>query len=60
MIIVSDDFEEMNGFERISKMYDYWTERIPVDFICYTKKEFEKLKKENPLSVKLYQTERLL
>lgn len=46
LIIVSDDFKDMDFFERVSKMYDYWTEEIPVDFLCYTKKEFNKLHKK--------------
>ncbi len=45
LIIVSDDFEGMNGIERGAKMYDYWDALIPVDFICYTVKEFNYLKK---------------
>ncbi len=45
LIIVSSYFEGMNFFERASKMYDYWEMDIPVDFLCYTPKEFNKLKK---------------
>jgi predicted nucleotidyltransferase len=45
LIIVSDDFENMNFFERVSKMYDYWELDLPVDFLCYTKKEFDILKR---------------
>lgn len=45
LIIVSNDFNNMDFFERAAKMYDYWKLDLPVDFICYTKKEFEKLKK---------------
>lgn len=45
LIIVSEDFEGMNFFERVKKMYDYWEIDLPVDFICYTQKEFEMLKK---------------
>lgn len=45
LIIVSPDFEGMNFFERVSKMYDYWEIDLPVDFLCYTPKEFNKLKK---------------
>jgi uncharacterized protein len=45
LIIVSDDFEGMDFFERASKMYDYWDSLHPVDFLCYTKKEFDRLKK---------------
>jgi len=45
LIIVSDDFKEMNFFERVSRMYDYWVLDYPVDFLCYTKEEFKNLKK---------------
>ena len=45
LIIVSDDFQDMNFFERVKKMYDYWEIDYPVDFICYTSGEFDKLKK---------------
>jgi len=45
LIIISPDFENMNFFERVSKMYDYWEIDLPVDFLCYTPKEFNRLKK---------------
>jgi len=45
LLIVSDDFKDLNFFERVSKMYDYWNVDLPVDFLCYTNKEFEKLSK---------------
>ena len=45
LIIVSDDFREMNVFERNAKMYDYWPWLIAVDFICYTAEEFNILRK---------------
>ena len=45
LIIVSDDFEDLNFFERGASMYNYWPWLIPVDFICYTTKEFNILKK---------------
>ena len=44
LIIISKDFEGMNFLERVSKMYDYWELNLPVDFICYTSKEFNHLK----------------
>ena len=44
LIIVSNDFEGMNFFERASKVSDYWDLDLPVDFLCYTKKEFAILK----------------
>ena len=46
LIIVSPDFEGMNFFKRGARMYDYWNLKIPVDFICYTEKEFNILKKK--------------
>jgi|SRR3989338_6670136 len=46
LIIVSDDFEDMNIFKRSAKMYDYWALPIPVDFICLTTKEFNTLRKK--------------
>ena len=45
LIIVSDDFEDLNFFERGASMYNYWPWLIPVDFICYTTKEFNILNK---------------
>lgn len=46
LIIVSDDFKGMNFFERVAKMYDYWKLDFPVDFLCYTKEEFDTLKRK--------------
>ena len=45
LIIVSDDFNGMNRIERGARMYDYWPWLIPVDFLCYTSKEFNILQK---------------
>lgn len=45
LIIVSEDFRVIRSFERSARMYDYWDAFIPVDFICYTPDEFERLKK---------------
>jgi len=45
LIIVSKYFEGINFFERASKMYDFWDVDYPVDFICLTPEEFNKLKK---------------
>ena len=44
LIIVSDDFKGKNFFERARRMYDYWDLDLPVDFLCYTNEEFNKLK----------------
>lgn len=44
LIIVSDDFEGIKSIKRAAKMYSYWNSLAPVDFLCYTKSEFNKLK----------------
>ncbi|OGI15436.1 hypothetical protein A3K63_01800 [Candidatus Micrarchaeota archaeon RBG_16_49_10] len=46
LVIVSPKFREMNFFKRGAKMYDYWKIRKPVDFLCYTPEEFERLNKQ--------------
>lgn len=45
LIIVSPDFRKINFLERAAKMYNYWDIDYPVDFICLTPEEFNKLKK---------------
>ena len=44
LIVVSKVFYKMDFFERGAKMYDYWNLKKPVDFICFTPEEFDKLK----------------
>ena len=46
LIIVSPNFEGKNFFDRVKKMYDYWNQDYAIDFLCYTPKEFYKLKKQ--------------
>ena len=46
LIIVSPKFKKLDFFQRGAKMYDYWDIRYPVDFLCYTPEEFNKLKKQ--------------
>ena len=46
LIIVSRDFAKLDFFERVKKMYNYWNIDLPVDFICYTPEEFNKLRNE--------------
>ncbi|MDI6806967.1 MAG: nucleotidyltransferase domain-containing protein [Candidatus Aenigmarchaeota archaeon] len=46
LIIVSKEFRGINFFKRVSRMYDFWRLNYPVDFLCYTPREFNKLKKE--------------
>lgn len=44
MIIVSEDFGNLKKVQRPVRLYDYWTSDYPVDFLCYTPEEFNKLK----------------
>jgi len=46
VILVSDEFEGKSSLKRPVPFYLEWPFRIPVDFICFTKIEFEKLKKQ--------------
>lgn len=46
LIVVSPKFRGLNFFQRGAKMYDYWDLNYPVDFLCYTPEEFNKLKKQ--------------
>lgn len=46
LVIVSDKFKELKFRKRAAKMYDYWNLNYPVDFLCYTPEEFNKLKKQ--------------
>jgi len=45
LLIVSDDFEGQNFRRRPWAFYDHWHLDYPVDFICYTKEEFEEYRK---------------
>jgi predicted nucleotidyltransferase len=46
LMIVSKKFRGLDFFKRVAMMYDFWKLEYPVDFICYTPEEFEKLKKQ--------------
>lgn len=46
LIIVSPKFKHLDFFQRGAKMYDYWNLDYPVDFLCYSPEEFDKLKKK--------------
>ena len=46
LIIVSPKFRKLNFFKRGAKMYDYWNLNYPVDFLCCTPGEFNRLKKQ--------------
>lgn len=45
LIIVSERFSDYNFIDRAGLMYDYWNYDCPVDFLCFTPKEFEEKKK---------------
>ena len=45
LIVVSSDFEGVNYFDRAKELYESWKIDLPVDFICYTPKEFNILKR---------------
>ena len=46
LIIVSKKFRKLDSLKRSLGFYDYWTIDYPVDFLCYTPEEFNKLKKQ--------------
>lgn len=46
LIIVSEEFKDYTFIERTAKMYGFWSLDKPVDFLCYTPKEFEDLGKK--------------
>lgn len=45
IIIVSDEFKGIISYKRCPNLYNDWDYDYPVDFLCYTSKEFNKLKK---------------
>jgi predicted nucleotidyltransferase len=45
LILVSEKFKRMNFLKRGARMYDYWDLKRPVDFLCYTPKEFKEKSK---------------
>ena len=45
LLIVSPTFRKKRWIERGLHLYDHWNLDYPVDFLCYTPEEFERLKK---------------
>ena len=45
LLIVSSKFKRIKPYKRARGFYDHWTIDKPVDFLCYTPEEFNKLKK---------------
>ena len=46
LILVSHKFRRKKSFKRSIGFYKYWNLDYPVDFLCYTPEEFNKLKKQ--------------
>lgn len=46
LIIVSKKFRRKNSLDRSLGFYKYWDLESPVDFLCYTPEEFNRLKKQ--------------
>ncbi|HLC57793.1 MAG TPA: nucleotidyltransferase domain-containing protein [Candidatus Nanoarchaeia archaeon] len=46
LIVVSRKFQGKGHLERSPKLYVKWNLDYPVDFLCYTPKEFNKLKNQ--------------
>lgn len=46
-IIVSSRFGGVPFLERLSKIYDYWSESVDIEAICYTPEEFERKSTEH-------------
>ena len=46
LLIVSEKFSDQKFYKRPVKLYDYWNLDYPVDFLCYTPEEFNRLSKQ--------------
>lgn len=46
LIIVSKNFKNLSVLKRCPDLYLEWNLDYPVDFLCYTPEEFNKLKKQ--------------
>jgi uncharacterized protein len=46
IMVVSTVFNGVASFKRGAEMHNYWNYGYPVDFLCYTPEEFNKLKKK--------------
>ncbi len=45
LLIVSQKFKKIKPYQRARGFHDHWNLDKPVDFLCYTPKEFTHLKK---------------
>lgn len=46
-IIVSKKFRNIPFMQRCSKVYDYWSENVDIEAICYSPEEFKRKLKEH-------------
>ena len=46
ILLVSEEFKGVVSYKRAPKIYDYWNHDYPVDFLCYTNEEFNRMKKK--------------
>lgn len=46
LVLVSKNFKNLRFRKRATKMYDYWDLNYPVDFLCYTPEEFNRLRRQ--------------
>ena len=46
LIVVSNDFKKSESLGRTIGFHNYWDIDYPVDFLCYTPEEFNKLKNQ--------------
>src|SRR3989338_577011 len=44
-LMIIGDFKGKSNLQRSPPFYDYWDIDLPVDFICYTPKEYNRLSK---------------
>lgn len=44
LIIVSDDFSDIPFRKRMAEVIEFWEGDVDLEVICYTRKEFNKLK----------------
>ena len=52
LIIISEEFKGVKNYKRLSQVRRYWDADYPVDIVCLTTDEFEKMK-NRPTIIKL-------
>lgn len=46
LVVVSPGFEGLSFIDRSVRSSEAWTAHTPVDFLCYTPEEFDRLRQE--------------